>query len=76
VNLVCDSSSDAHEILPVPGSARQLDGSPADLTRPLDYPVEAVCSECGQPVRCERWFLGDWYHIEVRHEAPLLTGRG
>jgi hypothetical protein len=54
VNLVYDSSSDAHEILPVPGSARQLDGSPADLTRPLDYPVEAVCSGCGQPVRVER----------------------
>ena len=52
-----------HEIIPLKGSSRQLDGSPADLTKPLDYPVEALCLECGQPVRCERWFLCEWRHI-------------
>ncbi len=36
--------------------------TPADLIRPLDYPVEALCLECGEPIRCERWFLGDWWH--------------
>jgi hypothetical protein len=42
---------------------RQLDGTPANLTRPIDCPVEALCLECGQPIRCERWFLGGWAHI-------------
>jgi hypothetical protein len=36
----------------------------ADLTKPLDYPIEALCFECGRPVRCERWFLREWVHIE------------
>ncbi len=53
-----------HEIIPLPGSARQLDGAPADLTRPMDYPCEALCRECGRPVRCDRWFLSEWRHID------------
>jgi len=53
-----------HDITPVKGSARQPDGTPADLTRPMDYPAEALCLECGQPVRCERWFRAGWRHIE------------
>ena len=58
-----------HAITPVRGSARQLDGTPADLLNPADYPVEAICLECGQPVRCAQYFhLGtacpDWIHIE------------
>jgi hypothetical protein len=53
-----------HDITPVKGSARQLDGNSANLTRPSHYPVEALCLECGQPIRCERWFLGGWVHIE------------
>ena len=58
------NTSASHAITPVKGSARQLDGTPADLTSPLDYPAEAVCLVCGQPVRIERYFLGDWVHIE------------
>ena len=58
------NTSTSHDIAPVKGSARQLDGTPADLTRPLDYPCEAMCLECGQPIRCERWFLGGRVHIE------------
>jgi hypothetical protein len=58
------NTSTSHEITPVAGSPRQLDGTPADLTRPMDYPVEALCVVCGQPIRCERWFLGGWAHIE------------
>lgn len=47
------------------GSARRVrDGAPADLSSPLDYPAKAVCLECGQPVRIERYFLGEWVRIE------------
>ncbi len=53
-----------HDITPVAGSARQLDGTPANLTRPLDFPVEAVCRECGRPIRVERYYLAEWRHIE------------
>jgi hypothetical protein len=54
-----------HEIIPEPGTARRIrDGEPARLTRPSDYPIEAVCKTCGRPVRCERWLLAGWRHIE------------
>ena len=53
-----------HDITPVRGSARQLDGTPADLTRPMDYPWDALYLVCGRPVRVERWFLGPWRHLE------------
>jgi hypothetical protein len=62
--------SSGHEIIPVAGSARSLDGMPADLTRPLCYPVEALCMTCGRPVRCDRWLsltpgdAGAWEHID------------
>jgi hypothetical protein len=52
----------AHDITPVKGSARQLDGTPADLTRPSHYPVEALCLVCGREIRCDRWLRSDWYH--------------
>ena len=48
------NTSTGHDITPVKGSARQLDGTPADLTRPSHYPIEALCLECGRPIRCER----------------------
>ena len=53
-----------HAITPVPGSARQLDGQPASLLNPAHYPVEALCIECGRPIRVERYYLADWRHIE------------
>ena len=53
-----------HEIVPEPGTARRKDGSPADLTRPSDYPVTAICKVCGQRIRCERYYLAEWRHIE------------
>jgi hypothetical protein len=59
-----------HDITPVAGSARRVrDGEPADLTRPAHYPVEAVCMVCGQPVRCERWLLSAWYHLDEHLES-------
>jgi hypothetical protein len=61
-----------HEIIPRPGTARRVrDGEPADPTRPTHYPVEALCLECGQPIRCER-FLGGWAHIE-RFSNPEVS---
>jgi hypothetical protein len=53
-----------HAITPAQGSARRLDGTPADLARPSHYPAEAVCARCGRPVRCERWFRAGWRHVE------------
>jgi hypothetical protein len=40
------------------------DGQAASLLNPAHYPVEALCLECGQPVRCERYYLAEWRHIE------------
>jgi hypothetical protein len=56
-----------HEITPERGSARRVrDGEPASLTRVSDYPVVARCLVCGQPVRCERFFLAGWRHTEPK----------
>ena len=58
-----------HEIIPEPGTARRVrDGQPAQLTRPSDYPATAVCKTCGQPVRCERWLLAGWRHLDPEEE--------
>ena len=55
-----------HEIIPEPGTARRVrDSQPADLTRPSDYPVTAVCKVCGRPIRTERWLLAEWRHAET-----------
>jgi hypothetical protein len=55
-----------HEIIPRPGTVRRVrDGQPANLTRPSDYPVTAICKVCGRRIRCERWLLAEWYHTET-----------
>lgn len=52
-----------HEIIPRRGSTVSVrDGSPGDLLTPSAYPLAAVCMTCGQPVRCDKWLMGDWYH--------------
>ena len=54
-----------HAITPALGSARRArDGLPANLMHVSDYPVEAVCIECGEPIRCQRFYAADWIHIE------------
>jgi catechol 2,3-dioxygenase-like lactoylglutathione lyase family enzyme len=65
-----------------------LHGSPADgdaiaalvakgaqLTRPLDYPVEAICMACDQPIRCQRWLFSE---LLFRREGSynVLDGLG
>ena len=60
--------ADDHEIIPDPGTARRVrDGELADLLRPSDYPVTAICKPCGQPIRNERWLLSEWRHIAPEH---------
>jgi hypothetical protein len=55
-----------HEITPEPGTARRVrDGQPADLLNPAHYPAIAVCKVCGRRIRCERWLLSEWRHIET-----------
>ena len=59
---------DSHRITPLAGSARRVrDGELADLLRPSDYPVTAICKACGQPIRTERWLLSEWRHIAPEH---------
>lgn len=53
-----------HAITPTAGTIRQLDGAPADLMQPRQYPVEALCTVCFRPVRLERMFLAEWAHVE------------
>ena len=54
-----------HRITPLAGSARRVrDGELADLTNPHDFPCEAVCLACGQPIRIQRYYLSEWRHIE------------
>lgn len=42
----------AHE--PQPGTVCTSTGLVDDLRRPLDYPAEAVCGHCGEPIRREQ----------------------
>ena len=53
-----------HSVTPVRGSARRLDGLPASLMNPRDYPVEALCAECGKPIRTEHFYSATWDHID------------
>jgi hypothetical protein len=54
-----------HEIVPQIGTARRVrDGQPASITRPSDYPVLAVCMTCGREIRCDRWLMAEWRHLE------------
>jgi hypothetical protein len=62
--LVLACVADDHDPRPEPGTFRRVcDGEPASLLSPYDYPVTAVCSVCGQPIRVERIYLADWHHI-------------
>ena len=59
------SAVPGHEITPVRGSARRVrDGLPASLLDHRDYPCEAICLECGQPIRTEAYWFSKWVHIE------------
>jgi hypothetical protein len=53
-----------HEIEPVDGSWYTTIGQPADLSRSLDYPIEAVCKypQCSGSIRKEHKDA-DWQHF-------------
>jgi hypothetical protein len=62
--IVVACVGNGHEITPKPGTARRVrDGEAANLLRPSDYPVTAICKTCGRPIRTERWLLAEWGHI-------------
>lgn len=64
------ASTTDHEITPLRASARRLGGAHADLMNPAHYPVEALCVQCGQPIRCERCVIigavsgENWIHLD------------
>jgi hypothetical protein len=63
-------TTNGHDITPKPGTVRRVrSGEPADLKNPLQYPIEAICMECGQPVQNERWLLSEWYHVSEEPES-------
>ena len=60
-----------HAITPVAESAYIVGprnaGRRANLRNALDYPVEAVCLECGGRIVCDRMLIGpeaEWRHEE------------
>jgi hypothetical protein len=55
---------EGHEAVPVPGSARTLDGAIADLRDQASYPVIARCAICGAEIGCQRLILADFYHLD------------
>ena len=58
-----------HAITPRLDTAYSMKGAntglPANLLNPFHYPVEAVCEECGQMIRCEHFYSSDggWEHL-------------
>lgn len=48
---------------PIPGSWYTIYGQPANLNRPMDYPIEAVCVNCGKPIRAAT-FIDNWVHFD------------
>jgi hypothetical protein len=52
------------------GSIRTLDGRQADLFKLGDYPLQAICRVCSEPVRSDG-FLQPFAHLED-DETPLF----
>lgn len=49
---------------PQPDTCYTTTALPADLTRAGDYPIEAVCMFCEQPICCDSFVPsveGDWH---------------
>lgn len=45
-----------HDARPDPTTARRRGDLPASLKDMNDYPVNAMCADCGQPVRAESYY--------------------
>lgn len=42
---------------------RAADGAPADLLAAADYPIVAVCSNCGAAISLDRKLQMEWQHL-------------
>lgn len=52
-----------HDITPKFGTIRRaITGEPTNGLRPMEFPLVAICAECGRTIRIERYFLADWVH--------------
>lgn len=58
-----------HAITPQKDTAYTVTGLKADLLDPRDYPVEAVCLECGRPVRRNKYMFAEWFHFQREDES-------
>lgn len=58
-----DESANGHTPEPIKDSWYTIYGMPAELDKPWDYPVEAVCMHCGRPIRAES-HVETWKHFE------------
>lgn len=52
-----------HEIVPTPGTVRKLNGQKGSVLEPGDYPLVAICMECGGRVREDAYVFATWYHL-------------
>jgi hypothetical protein len=52
-----------HPITPMYLTMRDKNGEPTSGLHPSDFPVTAVCLECGLPVRCEHYYFAEWHHV-------------
>jgi hypothetical protein len=58
-----------HAITPRYGTIRDRDGNPSLGLRPFEFPITAVCLECEQPIRLERYYLAEWVHVIPQQPA-------
>jgi hypothetical protein len=56
--------SSEHAITPRLGTMRHAaTGKRTDGMHPIqDYPMAAICLECGQDIRLDKYFFAEWYH--------------
>lgn len=56
-------ASSGHAITPRLHTIHTMTGVPVSGLNPLDYPLVAICLECGKRIRLAN-VLGDWRHCE------------
>jgi len=67
--VLAGQDRDGHEIVPAQGTVRRLDGRRGSVLEPHDYPLLAICMECGGRVREDAYMFAKWYHVEVQGAA-------
>jgi hypothetical protein len=63
-------AGEGHAITPRYGTMRDRNGNPCLGLHPLEFPITAVCLECGQPIRLDRYYLAEWEHVIPQQIAP------